>query len=161
MKRCFKCGIEKDIAEFYRHPRMADGHLGKCKECTKRDVAAHYRDALEKIIAYERARQQTEHRRAKQRQYGRARARRSPEKNRARLITKRAVLRGLIARLPCAVCGQTGAVEAHHTDYSKPLDVVWLCHSHHKQVHGCNSWPPPAAGGIESHWHPHHALRSA
>jgi hypothetical protein len=37
MKKCFKCGIEKELSEFYAHPKMGDGHLGKCKECTKRD----------------------------------------------------------------------------------------------------------------------------
>jgi hypothetical protein len=25
--------------------------------------------------------------------------------------------------------------EAHHPDYSAPLDVVWLCSAHHKQAH--------------------------
>jgi hypothetical protein len=41
-KKCFKCGKTKDIEEFYSHPKMKDGHLGKCRECTKRDSIGTY-----------------------------------------------------------------------------------------------------------------------
>lgn len=37
MKVCFKCGRKKSLDDFYKHKQMSDGHINKCKECTKKD----------------------------------------------------------------------------------------------------------------------------
>jgi hypothetical protein len=59
-------------------------------------------------------------------------------KNKDRLKVKYAVRdairSGKLVKQPCFVCGEL-EVEGHHPDYSKPLDLVWLCKQHHNEVH--------------------------
>jgi len=42
--------------------------------------------------------------------------------------------KGILVPQPCERCGET-KVEMHHEDYSKPLEVVWLCHRCHFDRH--------------------------
>lgn len=58
----------------------------------------------------------------------------SPEKGRARGAVKAAIVAGRLSRQPCVKCGNL-KVEAHHADYSKPLDVIWVCPKHHRELH--------------------------
>lgn len=55
-KKCFKCGLIKPISDFYKHKQMADGHLGKCKECAKSDVRISYENNIEDIAYLEKER---------------------------------------------------------------------------------------------------------
>lgn len=52
----------------------------------------------------------------------------------ARSAVNHAVRDGRLLRLPCRLCGEE-KTEGHHEDYSKPLDVVWLCKPDHHKVH--------------------------
>lgn len=54
---------------------------------------------------------------------------------RAHAELNREVRAGRLIRQPCEVCGSTHRVEGHHEDYSRPLDIRWLCQRHHKQRH--------------------------
>jgi len=42
---------------------------------------------------------------------------------------------GRLVRQPCEKCNTTDKVEAHHDDYTKPMDVRWLCRKHHLEHH--------------------------
>lgn len=145
-KVCFKCLLEKPLTEFYKHSAMSDKHLNKCKECTKADVAKHRQENLEKIRAYDKLRGSMPHRVAARKEYiktpegkaAHARALRaqklkSPDRDKARIAVGNAVRDGKIEKWPCLICGDTA--EAHHPDYSRPLDVVWLCNKHHREAH--------------------------
>ena len=56
-----------------------------------------------------------------------------PEKEKARRELQYAVKKGLIKREPCEVCDDLRS-QAHHEDYTKPLQVKWLCAIHHRQA---------------------------
>ncbi len=58
----------------------------------------------------------------------------SSGRNAVHLRVLHAVKTGRLKRLPCEVCGKEPA-EGHHDDYSKPLDVRWLCKPHHDDHH--------------------------
>ena len=58
----------------------------------------------------------------------------SPEVISAHKAVESAISRGALVRCPCEICGAT-RVDAHHDDYSKPLNVRWLCRGHHLRHH--------------------------
>lgn len=149
MKTCNKCGEIKDLAAFYKHPQMADGYLGKCKECAKADVRANRENRVEKYRAYDRDRASRPDRVEARNAYRntasgkaaiarahRASNARHAERRSARVALGNALRDGKIMKPDaCWYCGSDQRVNGHHADYSRPLAVTWICDPCHKEVH--------------------------
>ena len=130
MKTCFKCEKTKPLTEFYKHPQMADGRVNKCKECNKKDVRENRKNKVEYYREYDKRRgnRQTK----EYRDWYRATY---PRKCSARTAVGNAVRDGYLFPQPCEECGNVDNIHAHHDDYSKQLDVRWLCAACHKAWH--------------------------
>jgi hypothetical protein len=135
------------LSEFYRHASMADGHLNICKACVKERMQTYRARNIDRIRAYDRSRadlpDRIEHRKnaprpslSINRQYQRKYQVKYPERHSARMVARSAVRRGDL-RVPdlCEACHQRRRLHGHHDDYSKALDVRWLCDPCHKAHH--------------------------
>lgn len=134
-KSCFKCGNVKPLDDFYVHPEMPDGYLNKCKPCARADARANYQAKRSQYKAYDYKRTRTPERRAAKHRYEAKHRMLNPDKYAARCAVSNAIRDGRLVKRPCAGCG-SNEVQAHHHDYSKPLDVEWLCFVCHRKEHG-------------------------
>ena len=146
MKTCFKCGDTKPLDDFYRHPQMGDGRLNKCKTCNKEDARRDYWRKKPDVEWLGRERERG------RKKYWRYYARWPEEQRRAPLTDSEKRLRvvannalgnavrdGRVTK-PCCCrrCGSEPAswnLHGHHHDYSKPLDVEWICLACHAREH--------------------------
>ena len=115
-KKCFKCLEWKPLTEFYAHKKMADGHLGKCKSCTRSDVKKRV-DSLANDSSW------TTKERKRQRDKTKTRYQNFPEISVAHNATR-----------------QLGKVKGsclHHWSYNAPdrLDIINLSIGDHHQLH--------------------------
>lgn len=123
MDKTFKCcGCKKymEIFQFYPDKTRTNGVTSRCKKCnTKRRNDLNKHDLRQKI----------NHRNSVTKYISKY-----PYRQKARMIVRQALLSGKIKKKICDVCGKN-KVHAHHPDYSKPLEVIWLCTEHHYQIH--------------------------
>lgn len=144
--QCKSCERELEAEAFYV------SNLSRCKECVKASVRANRAEKIDYYRSYDRLRyRQDEERREHCKAMGkttpmhvrvekqRERRQREPEKNKARLAVARALSRGtLVKPCGCYFCGTAEKLQAHHHDYTRPLDVFWLCPSCHGKLHAFN-----------------------
>ena len=137
---CKVCGMTG--VRFYASNRAT------CVECVKARANTWRAKHLEHARAYDRQRADLPHRVEKRAQIARslsaeqrrayqlAYIARAPEKRVARVIIGNRISKGKMARpSSCEACGDEKRLHAHHDDYSRPLEVRWLCHHCHMAVH--------------------------
>lgn len=109
---------------------MKDGHLNKCKNCSKKDTKKNRSKNIEHYREYDRKRGNRQHK-----DYCRQYRAKYPNKYKAHTVTGNAIRSGNLFPMKCEVCSTDKDIHGHHDDYSKPLNVRWLCAAHHKQWH--------------------------
>lgn len=139
MKTCFKCGATKSLNCFYVHKMMADGHLNKCKDCTKNDTRLRLKQKVNDPHWLAKERERCRVKQQKYRELGiafkstlQAREKykkRNLQKIEARRLARAAMIKGVIvSQKHCNRCGKENRkLHMHHDDYSKPLAIEWLC----------------------------------
>lgn len=118
MKTCSACKKSKPLTEFTKWNRAKDGLSYQCKECRYTSNAKWRASNKEKISELNKA------------------YIKDPIKEQARRYVYNAIRDGKLARPDrCSNCGCSCEPHGHHDDYSKPLDVRWLCVPCHAAVH--------------------------
>lgn len=140
MKTCSTCGTEKPKTEFQKRNASVDGLTASCKECLRERDSKRYEKERELRLSRQKSylatpKGKAAHKRATKKWQEENKMRRA-----AHIILGNALKYKTITRQPCWVCGKKA--EAHHPDYGRPLDVVWLCKQHHQEVHAMTKETP-------------------
>jgi len=163
-KFCSACKRTRKAEFFSKNRRAPDGLQAYCKECVnKRQATPEFREYMRRYKrkrrtnpVYRKAEREystspkrleaqrlykkkwrTEHRELVA-EGNKARRKKSKKKIAAQKKIYRAVRDGKIRRpSTCSKADNTcrGDTQAHHLDYDKPFEVVWLCMSHHQREH--------------------------
>jgi hypothetical protein len=130
VKICRQCDELKPLAEFYHYANGSPLHV--CKNCHKDRMKLN---RLTRVQERERQRAKTTEISERLRRNVSRWRQRYPEGYRAHNAANNAVRVGKLTRQPCQICATTTNVHKHHRDYSRPLEVIWLCARCHSRAH--------------------------
>lgn len=132
---CSHCKKLKDKEAFRPDKTRRSGLYPMCTEC-KSAAEEIWRNQNREIV---KQKQRDYYRKNKVKIMEKRKEKYNPVKEKARYMAHS------IPAQPCIICG--GKAERHHPDYSQPLNVIFLCRSHHKKVHDGTVVLPTATRG--------------
>lgn len=146
MKLCLDCQQSKPVEEFCIRQGKPSW---QCRTCAKAYMKDWRQRRAKEIREYNKAYAvanpewaRLKSNKAYQRKKPAAKARvarwkeANPEKRQAHALVRKAVKSGeLVKPSVCEDCDRSSRLDAHHHDYTKPLQVRWLCKWCHRKVH--------------------------
>ncbi len=149
MKTCSKCKKELNLDNFVRDKQKLSGYYSQCKAC-KREYLSRNKGHISKQrsvywdnnkgVLSKKAKVYRQENKGKLSEYSAEYRANNPHKLKAYQLLRDSFRYGNNTKpLNCTKCGNNSKLEAHHEDYTKPLDVLWLCRSCHKKHHVCLS----------------------
>lgn len=120
--------MKKDYSEYFKKYREENREylLLYSKEYRKQNK--------EKIKKYKKGYNKTNTKEIQE--YNNRRRENNPLRYKAYTIIRDAVRSGKIIKSDtCSKCDANTKIDGHHDDYSKPLEVVWLCRQCHVDIH--------------------------
>lgn len=144
-KVCTQCKEPKSFDNYFKDLRGRFGLVAICKVCRSASASKYNLDHREELVSvrYEQRQRHKERIRAyKKSPKGKAVAKRTVAKNlNAEKSRKYYMKRKYKLVIPdhCQRCEETANLEAHHEDYNKPMDVIYLCKRCHTDEHMINT----------------------
>lgn len=138
-KECKKCHIIKELKYFTKHNKCLNGVTNKCLSCDS-IYKQEYLKNNPKYLESHRISDRKTHIKSRLLNKNKKKKEASdyrksfPERIRAMNLLNNALRSGKLKRCKCRDCDKINT-QGHHPDYSKPLNVIWLCPSHHKLEH--------------------------
>jgi hypothetical protein len=147
-KQCKVCRQTLQASSFSKESRNKDGLMGKCKRCRlakEREYLKTENGVRSRKLALENYKNSGKQKLATTKYWSSVRGQemkmlghvrdKLSGKERTRRLTQYYIYSGKLKRQPCERCGSSDNIQAHHEDYSKPRDVMWLCPIHHAERH--------------------------
>jgi len=136
--QCGRCKQFYPYDGFYKDKRTILGIKSECKKChTKISILSRTESTYLKANReyMRRARVKNPEKFRKRGRENSLKRKNDPHKE-ARYLLNAALRKGDMTKPDlCSMCGKRKRITAHHSDYSKPYDVAWLCYECHGSVH--------------------------